>query len=279
VTPLPPGAPYAQPPKRWDRQAQAEWAAAPESVRANVYRMGQEYQRAYQQTRGELEAHNTVKHYHQMAQQHGTTLVKALDNYVGMENKLRQDLVGGLDVIVQNLNLRTPQGQRLGLRDVAWHVLNLTPEGHQATQMRNMQSAQMQKLAEVQQQNAALAEELRRMQYRQEYRRMHRGVNRFAESHPRLDELGDLIEREIHLGFGLKEAYRRAELLRPAGGSATQAAQTRTATAQTRTRSSDRSIRGAPDSGSLSNGRWSGPKPVGRRDIIANAIKQVGGSL
>ena len=43
--------------------------------------------------------------YHEMAQQHGTTLDRALNNYVTMEQKLRQDVIGGLDIIVNNLNL------------------------------------------------------------------------------------------------------------------------------------------------------------------------------
>jgi hypothetical protein len=280
---LPENAPYRNAPKRWDQRARAEWGAAPESVRASVYRMGHDFQRAFAQTRAELELHNTVRHYHQMAQQHGTTLQRALDNYTTMENKLRTDPIGGLDVIVHNLNLRTPQGQRIGLRDIAYHVLNTTPEGHQALQMRNEQSALAQQIQQLQQHNAALAQQLQYMQYRQEFARTRRGVDRFAESHPRLDELGDLIERELKLGFNLKEAYRRAELLRPAGSQpVTQAAQTRNAPAQTRNRSasrSDRSIHGAPDSGSMSNGRWSGQRPDNLRGIIARNIRQVSGSL
>ena len=59
--------------------------------------------------------------------------------------------------------------------------------------------------------------------------------------HPRFDELGEVIEREIALGFDLDTAYRRAELLFPA----THAAQTRTTSAQTRP--VDRSIHGNPD--------------------------------
>ena len=63
--------------------------------------------RRAQQYQGIAEAFRPVGHFHQMAQQHGTTLEKALNNYVGMENKLRADPVAGLDNIVNNLGLTT----------------------------------------------------------------------------------------------------------------------------------------------------------------------------
>ena len=64
-----------------------------------------------------------------MAQQHGTTLEQALTNYTAMEQKLRRDVIGGLDIIVNNLGLTDPQtGQRIGLRDIAYHVAKRSPE-------------------------------------------------------------------------------------------------------------------------------------------------------
>jgi hypothetical protein len=50
----------------------------------------------------------------------------------------------------------------------------------------------------------------------QKFKATRERVNAFADAHPRFDELGDLIEAELRLGFDLKTAYRRAELLRPA---------------------------------------------------------------
>ena len=94
-------------------------------------------------------------------------------------------------------------------------------------------------------------------------------------THPRFDELGDLIEQEIKLGFDLDTAYRRAELLRPAT-----AAQTRTpTTAQTRTETPTAASTARPPA--LHNGaqRRNGKPPPGRREAIANAIKRVNGSL
>ena len=68
-----------------------------------------------------------------MAQQHGTTLEKALESYTGIEQKLRADPVAGLDNIVYNLGLTDPEtGRRLNLRDIAYHVLSQSPEQLQA---------------------------------------------------------------------------------------------------------------------------------------------------
>ena len=81
--------------------------------------MAKEFDGAYQKLRGDHDTMNTIRHFHEMATQHGTTLDKALTNYVSMEQKLRTDLVGGLDVIVNNLNLRTSDGRKITLPDVA----------------------------------------------------------------------------------------------------------------------------------------------------------------
>ena len=74
-----------------------------------------------------------------MAKQHGTTLERALTNYVGMEQKLRADPIAGLDQIVNNLGLKTPDGQRIGLRDIAYQVLSQSPEQLRQPQMGNQQ--------------------------------------------------------------------------------------------------------------------------------------------
>ena len=104
--------------------------------------MHQEYGRAYQQYRGAAEAFQPIAKYHQMAQQHGTTLEKALDNYIGIEAKLRADPIAGLETIIYNLGLTDPQtGKRIDLRDIAYTVLSQSPEQLQQLKMGNTQQA------------------------------------------------------------------------------------------------------------------------------------------
>ena len=268
---LPEGTPYREPPPRLHERAKAEWSTTPESVRGEVHRMHTEFARAYQRYKPEVEAFQAVKPYHEMAQQQGTTLDRALNNYVSMESKLRADPVAGLDTIVNNLNLRTPDGQRIGLRDIAWHVLNQSPEQHQLLQAQNNQSAQSQQIGQLHQAVSTLASGIQQMQYQAKFSQTRSALDRYADAHPRFDELGPLIEQEIKLGFDLDTAYRRAEMLRPA----THAAQTRTPTAQTRTAA--KSISGAP--AGPSNGVARRDKPVGRREAIASAIRRANGSL
>lgn len=272
--PLPEGTPYRDPLPRFSERAKADWAGAPESVRSDVYRMAQEFDGAYRKYRGDHDEMNTIRNFSQMAQQHGTSLQKALTNYVGMEQKLRTDVVGGLDVIVNNLNLRTQDGRKIGLRDVAYHILNQSPDQHRIVQSQNAQQAQSHQIGQLHQMVASLAQNVQQMHHREQFTHTRSAVDVFADSHPRFDELGDLIEGELKLGFDLEAAYRRAELLRP--GTA-RAAQTRNTPAQTR---SNKSISGAPDGGP-SNGPAprKNDKPIGRRDAIKRAIDRVNGGV
>jgi hypothetical protein len=238
--------------------------------------MHQEFGKAYQHYRGAAEAMQPIARFHQMAQQQGTTLERALTNYVSMEHKLRSDIIGGLDAIVNNIGMQIPDGQggtrRADLRDIAYTVLSQSPDQHKMVQNQNAQTAASHQIGALHQEITALKGHLQQMHTRQQFTYTRSAVDQFAEGHPRFDELGDLIEGELRLGFDLDTAYRRAELLRPT----TQAAQTRTASAQTR--SIDRSISGSPASAPSNGDARRGPAP-GRREAISNAIKSVRGGL
>jgi hypothetical protein len=268
---LPHEAPFREPPPRLAEHAKRDWATAPESVRGEFHRLVKEADGMYRQYRGDHEAMNPIRHFHQMAVSHGTTLDRALNNYVSMEQKLRADPIGGLDVIVNNLNLRTPDGQKIGLRDIAYHVLSQSPEQMKVLQQGNAQAAASHQIGALHQEIAGLKNHLAQMHTQQQFVYTRSQVDQFADGHPRFDELGTAIEQELKFGFDLETAYRRAEILHPA----THAAQTRsTPSAQTRT--ADKSIHGNPDV-TGSNPASRNRKPVGRREAITNAISRVGG--
>jgi hypothetical protein len=277
--PLPAQARWREPPPRMAEHAKAQWHAAPEAVRGEFARMHHEFSRAhqhYEQLKADHHALNTVRPYYDLARQQGTTLDRVLNNFTSIENKLRADPVGGLDLIVNNLNLQAQDGRRLGLRDIAWHVLNQTPEQLRLMQHNNAQASQAQQLAALRQQQHALAQQQQRMQYQQQFAATRSGVDRFAETHPRLDELGPVIERELKLGFSLEQAYQRACLLAP-GGRAGQANRSNQSSAQQRL--PDRSIHGAPSGGNGSARRPA--KATGRpvSESLADAFRHVRGSL
>ena len=276
---LPSHAPFAEPPQRISERARRDWADTPETVRGDMHRMHHEFSQAYQQYRGAAEAFAPVARFHQMAQRHNTTLEKALESYTGIEALLRKNVVAGLDQIVNNLGLTDPQtNQRIGFRDVAYHVLSQSPEQLQQVQMGNQQMAASHQLAAANQRIERLENEHRQMQYAQQYaQRFHytrSAVDQFAEQHPRIDEkeFGEVVKREIELGFPLDVAYQRAERLHPA----THAAQTGTTPAQTRT--PDRSIHGSPDV-APSNGASRKPKQPSKSpaEAVQNALKRMNG--
>ena len=267
---LPHNAPFREPPPRMDEAAKAEWHTTPETVRGSIHRMHREFSQAYEQYRGAAEAFAPVAHYHQMAQQHGTTLVQALDNYVGMEQMLRKDPVAGFDLIAHNLGLKTQDGDPIGFRDIAYHVLSQTPDQLRSLQQGNTVNATQHQIGALHQQVAGLTNALQQMQYNQQYTTTLSAIDGFAESHPRFDELAATIDQELKGGYDLETAYRRAELLNPT----TQAAQTRTASAQTRT--PDRSISGAP--GGSANGATQPARrgePRSLRDTVEHATRRV----
>lgn len=283
ANPLPAADPYREPLRRMSQAAKAEWPAAPASVREDVHRMSREFVNFHQRAKATHAAFAPIKPYYDLARSHGTTLEHALSNYVGMENKLRSDPIGGLDVLVRNMNLRTANGQQITLQDIAHYVLSRTPEQHALTQTGNVTSAHNAQISQLTQQVTQLTAALQHMhnqqQYRQRYNQTKRGVDRFAETHPRIDEpgFGDVVVQELRAGHNLEQAYQRAQLLRPSGGTA----QTRPTGAAAQTRTVDRSISGAPSAAPSSGKaqRRAGSKPASRRDIIADAIRKTNGSL
>jgi hypothetical protein len=270
---LPENSPFREPPPRMAEHAKREWATAPESVRGEVHRMHNEFSTAYNQLKPAYDAFQPIARYHQMAQQHGTTLERALGNYTSMETKLRADPIGGLDVIINNLGLKTSDGQPIGLRDIAYHVLSQSPDQLRQIQIGNQQGAANQQIGALHQRLDSIENFQRQMHTQQQFVYTRSQVDVFADSHPRFDELGTLIKSELDLGFDLETAYRRAELLSPA----TRAAQNGNPAAQTRA-ITDRSISGSPGGVTGSNpAPRRDEKPVGRREAIQNAIRHVQG--
>lgn len=271
---LPMDAPYRLPLRRMSDEAKHAWADTPEPMRAAVHKLNEEFSAAFKQYKEDYDAYQPLKPYADLAKQQGVQLDKALGNYIDMEYLLRSDIVTGFDRIVNNLNMVDPEtGQRITSRDVAYHILNMTPDQHRMIQQGNQQTALHHQIAAQQQRIAQLEQSLHQMHSQQQRSSIRAGVDQFAETHPRFDEISDIVTQEVGLGFPLEEAYRRAELLRPA----TQAAQTRDTSAQTR--QTNRSISGSPDGGL--NGRDAPRRkpdqPRNLDDSLDWAIKRVQG--
>jgi hypothetical protein len=273
--PLPDTAPFRDAPQRFSDAAKTDWHSVPESVRGATTQAFKQLEDGIQQYRRDAESFHSVRDFSDLAQRSGTDLRTALTNYVSMESKLRTDLIGGLDMIVNNLNMRNGQGQKITLRDVAYHIANMTPDQLQLNSAKNASQSQDLRMGQLHNMMESLAQTVQNMQYHQQFTQHRTQVDSYAEAHPRFDELADLIKEEIDHGYPLDQAYARADKLRPSTAPATRAAQTRNTTAQTRNEV-DKSIHGAPSVGNLAERK---PTNVSRRDAITNAVKKVRGAL
>ena len=248
-------------------------------------KMARDFQGAYERYRGDHEVMEELRPYHDLATKQGTSLRKAFDNYYGMETKLRQDLVGGLDVLVQNVargqNLRRPNGGLINLQDVA-----LPHRQHDAGAAPADGAAQPADLRRHADRSITPTGRSTIPRYRvscctsRSSPALAPRSTSSPQAHPRFDELSDLIKSELDLGFPLEVAYQRADRLRP-----NTAAQTRNTPAQTR----KTSISGAPDGGNGKHSANTRPsdgqrrngeaKHPTRREAIAKAIRRVGNGV
>jgi hypothetical protein len=267
---LPQQAPYREPPNRFANHAKHEWSAAPESIRAEVNRMYEEFGKAYKVYKADFDEMQGLRPFQQLAKATGTTMAKALSSYVALEDKIRKSPLAGLDTVVQNLGLKTAEGQPITLRDIAYYIATLTPEQYAEVQRSNAEIATGRQIAPARQEIEQLKQSWQQAQEQQQFHYTRSAVDNYANAHPRLDELGDLIEQEIKHGYDLDTAYRRANLLRPAGP----AAQTRNPSAQTRP-ATDKSISGVP--GSSNGARPRGKPSASPRDAVRNAISRMQG--
>jgi hypothetical protein len=87
------------PPPGWSVKSKAEWDKLPVIIRADIAKREQEVSDGFKQYSGMKE----LMPYVEMAQRSGTSLKAALDNYTGLENLLRQDVVKGVSQIAANM--------------------------------------------------------------------------------------------------------------------------------------------------------------------------------
>jgi hypothetical protein len=89
--------PSPRPPPGWSPTAKVAFDSLPAEVKAAVAQREEEVNRGF----AKLAEFKPIERYAQMARESGTTLDKALENYVGIENRLRQDFPGGISDLCQ----------------------------------------------------------------------------------------------------------------------------------------------------------------------------------
>jgi hypothetical protein len=239
-----PASPASDAPKRFSEDAKAAWATAPEPVKAEVARMERELTQGLEKYKTSHEAYEQVRQYDEMAKANGRSLKEALDTYVHLDRLIGQDPVKGIEALCE--------AKGFTLRQLAEKVLGQAPDqqaGQRDQEMISLKNT-------IKQLEQRLDQRLGSVEGRfeeQDKSRVHETVQQFAAKHPRFDELADEIEFFIksERTKDLAEAYRLAELMKPAPASAPPPAPTPApdsrATAQTR---GAKSITGAPTAGS-----------------------------
>lgn len=234
--------PHATAPSRFDDAAKGEWEKAPESIKGAIHRTIRELEQGHQKYRADAEEFESVRKFSDMAKQSGTTLNKALEQYVELETGMKQNPIGTME--------RIAQMHGFSMRQVAEHIMGQTPD-QQASQRDQEIISLRQQLADVQKQLGGVTETFQKQQNDQTLSQ----VQAFAAQHPRFDELADAISKEIQHGYSLEEAYDRADRLNPAANPKPLIPADISAPAQTRTEgqpnpAGQKSISGAPSSGS-----------------------------
>lgn len=206
-TPAPAKSPY-EAPKRFSEDAKKVWDTAPDPVKAEVSRMEREMTQGIEKHRAKAERDDTLTEFHDMAAQAGKDLKSVVSGYVAMENKIRGDLFGGLDAVVQQAT-----NGKYSLRDVAAHVMGQTPEQNQSQSDATIRELK-QTVARLEEQVGGVTQTFKQQREQSTLAE----VTKFAEAHPRFEDLADDIGFFMQAGRAkdLSEAYTLAERLNPA---------------------------------------------------------------
>lgn len=100
-----PEAPAGGPPSSWGIKSKAAWQALPEDVRNDIIKREGEVAQGL----SALRDFKDLKPWAEKASAAGTTISKALESYVGLENLLKQDPKQGLVQIARNLGMQPAQ--------------------------------------------------------------------------------------------------------------------------------------------------------------------------
>jgi hypothetical protein len=93
------------PPPSFSVKTKAEWDKLPEHVRADILKRETEMASGLKA----LQDYKDLKPYQELALKHNTTIPKALDHFLRIENLLKQDLSAGMALIAQNFGLSQQQ--------------------------------------------------------------------------------------------------------------------------------------------------------------------------
>lgn len=200
-------APHHEAPARFSTDAKAKWETVDESIKAETHRAIRELEQGHAKYKQAASDYEAFRPFHELAKSVGADPVRALEEYVGIDKLLGQDLVAGLERICNN--------KGVSLRDVAAHVM-----GQQAQQQPGQPGARQQpepvhpQVQQLEQQVAMLAHQLQQVTGTVSSgieKQVSDEVSAFASDKPLFDELSEQIAAHIaNDGLSLQDAYDKA---------------------------------------------------------------------
>jgi hypothetical protein len=101
-----PNAPVVErPPGGWSPQSKVDFDKLPPHIKADIVKREREIEQGF----SKLALFKPVEKYHEMALKGGTTLDKALEQYVGIEQELRRDIFAGVTRVLANVGIKDPR--------------------------------------------------------------------------------------------------------------------------------------------------------------------------
>lgn len=243
--------PHREPPARFSADAKAEWETAPESVKAETHRAVRELEAGLGQYREAARAYEEIKDYDHLARQAGTTVRKAMEQYISLDMNLRSE-----DPAVQERAI-AHIFQHAGVDPHEWaaRLLDQPPEQRQTEQNQTIRELR-DHITRLEQTVGGVTKTIQQQQATATID----SVAKFANDNPRFDELSaagleyniqnilrsDLVPKDIAPQDRLQKAYELADRLNP---SATKP-EPLTPASEPAKEAGNKSIGGAPASGS-----------------------------
>lgn len=122
------GRDYDEAPARLLPAAKEKWNNVPNVVKQDLHRMFRESEQEAERVRPIVEKYSKIAHFDQLAERSGTTLHRALERFVGMEDTFRADKAEGFKALLTNLGMTPQQAVSSIMR--AYNVSPLTLAAH-----------------------------------------------------------------------------------------------------------------------------------------------------
>jgi len=208
---------HYQAPEKFLPDAREKWLNVPKPVQRDIDNMAREHEAEVTQLREATQRYESIRQFDELAQSNGRDLTESLTKLNEIENVMQQNPYAGLNMILQEIGPRKPDGSPVSLYEVAQFVAQQGPDKWQQMVSVQPQQQQPQENPEV----AQLKQQIAQMQVQQTAQSV---IEPFKAEHPRYDELkGDIamflksgrIPASLSAADRLEAAYYMAERLNP----------------------------------------------------------------